>query len=102
MAARDAPHLEFQNNPKPCARHIANLPHSPVIPTVPTPAHSRRKSLEGQQTNIHPTGAAVVSLIRPSLSMTKSIIPQSPERPSPLHFPPLWPHEIVQNHPLDL
>src|SRR5579863_6011949 len=35
MAARDAPHLEFQNNPKPCAWQIANLPHSPAVPTVP-------------------------------------------------------------------
>src|SRR3984893_5065399 len=38
VATRDAPHFEFQTNPKPCARQIANLPHPPVVPAVPAPA----------------------------------------------------------------
>src|ERR1700756_28087 len=32
-AACDAPHFEFQNNPKSCARQVANLPHPPVVPS---------------------------------------------------------------------
>src|SRR6202051_258378 len=35
MAARDAPHFEFQKNPKPGARQIANPAHPPVVPAVP-------------------------------------------------------------------
>jgi hypothetical protein len=31
-AACDPPHFEFQNNPKSCARQVANLPHPPVVP----------------------------------------------------------------------
>src|SRR6202171_3380212 len=36
-AACDAPHFEFQNNPKSRARQVANLPHPPVVPAVPDP-----------------------------------------------------------------
>src|SRR6195256_2054582 len=35
MTTRDAPQFEFQKNPKPCARQIANLPHPPVVPAAP-------------------------------------------------------------------
>jgi len=31
-AAGDAPHFEFQNNPKSCTRQVANLPRPTVIP----------------------------------------------------------------------
>src|SRR5216684_3166688 len=44
IATRDAPHFEFQNNPKSCARQVANLPHPPVVPAVadpPAPAANR-------------------------------------------------------------
>jgi hypothetical protein len=37
MAARDAPHFKFQNNPESRARQVANLPHPPVVPTVVAP-----------------------------------------------------------------
>ena len=36
-AARHAPNFEFQNNPKSCARQVANLPNPPVVPAVPDP-----------------------------------------------------------------
>jgi hypothetical protein len=35
MAARDAPHFEFQKNPKPGARQIANPAHPKVVPALP-------------------------------------------------------------------
>src|SRR6516164_6968152 len=38
VAARDAPHFEFHNNPKSCARQVANLPHPPVVPAVLDPS----------------------------------------------------------------
>src|ERR1700756_3281429 len=31
-AACDAPHFEFQNNPKSCARQVADLPYPPIVP----------------------------------------------------------------------
>jgi hypothetical protein len=37
-AARDASHFEFQNNPKSCARQVANLPHPPVVPAASDPS----------------------------------------------------------------
>jgi hypothetical protein len=36
--ARDAPHLELQNNPKTGTRQVANLPHPPVVPARLDPA----------------------------------------------------------------
>src|SRR5258708_15682 len=44
VAARDATHFEFENNPKSCARQVANLPHPPIVPAVvdpPTTAANR-------------------------------------------------------------
>src|SRR6202030_1622567 len=55
-------------------------------------------SLESQRTNTHPTDAAVASLIRPSLSMPKSSLPQSQESPYSTSIPAAM---IPQNHPLD-
>jgi hypothetical protein len=45
--ARDAPHFEFQNNPKSCARQVANLPLPPVVPAVPdSPATAANRFFE--------------------------------------------------------
>jgi hypothetical protein len=38
VAAGDAPHFEFQDNPKSCARQVANLPHLTVVPAVLDPS----------------------------------------------------------------
>jgi hypothetical protein len=34
------PHFELHNNPKSCARQVANLSHPPVVPAVPDPPAS--------------------------------------------------------------
>jgi hypothetical protein len=36
-AARDAPHFQFQNNPKACTRQVANMPRPSVVPTLLNP-----------------------------------------------------------------
>src|SRR5579862_1529539 len=33
-AARNAPHFQFQNNPKSCARQVPNMPHPSVVPPL--------------------------------------------------------------------
>ena len=32
--AVDAPHLQFQDNPRPRTRQVANLPQAPVVPAL--------------------------------------------------------------------
>ena len=59
MPARDAPHFEFQNNPKPRARQVANLPHPPVVPAVPDlPATAANRFFERRsRRNIRTSGS---------------------------------------------
>src|SRR5271165_695784 len=70
MTARDAPHFEFQNNPKPCARQVANLPHPPVVPPVPDlPATAanrffERRSRRSIRTSGSPNTPRTVSFAR--------------------------------------
>jgi hypothetical protein len=80
-AACDAPHFEFQKNPKSGARQVANQPHPPVVPPCLNPpatiAHrffERRsrctiRTLGSPNT---PRAVALASLIWPSLTMPKS------------------------------
>src|ERR1700676_3464205 len=35
--ARHPPHFDFENNPKSCARQVANLSNPPVVPPLPDP-----------------------------------------------------------------
>src|SRR5215470_10748682 len=38
MAACDAPHFQFQNNPKSCTRQVANMPQTSVVPPLLNPS----------------------------------------------------------------
>src|ERR1700676_2937870 len=122
MAARDAPHFEFQNNPKSCARKVANLPHPPVVPTAadpPATAANRffeRRSRRTIRTPGSPNTPRTVSFARkpaneyPSdrrrcrfpdsaISQHAKIEPASKPRKSPSTG--LIAAMIPQNHPLD-
>ena len=41
--ARDAPHLKFQNNPKSCARQVANPAYPFIVPALLDPPATRRR-----------------------------------------------------------
>jgi hypothetical protein len=112
-AACDAPHFEFQNNPKSCARQVANLPHPPIVPAVPDPSATaanrffERRSRRTIRSSGSPNTPRTVAFTRkpaneyPSdrrrcrfpdfghLSMPKSRPPQSQESPYPQASPPL-------------
>jgi hypothetical protein len=38
MAARDATHFQFQNNPKSCTRQVANMPQPSIVPPLLNPS----------------------------------------------------------------
>ena len=38
MAARDAPHFQFQNNPKSCTRQVADMPQPSIVPPLLNPS----------------------------------------------------------------
>ena len=69
-AARHAPHFELENNPKSCARQVANLSHPPIVPAVPGPPATaanrffERRSRRTIRTSGSPNTPRTVSLAR--------------------------------------
>jgi hypothetical protein len=110
MATRDAPHFEFQKNPKPGARQIANPAHSPVVPARLDPSATtanrffERRSRRTIRTSGSPNTPRTVALARkpaneyPSGSrrcrVPDSAIPQRAkiERPTKLKKAPIHKH----------
>src|SRR5258707_5217570 len=70
VAARDATHFEFENNPKSRARQVANLPHPPIVPAVvdpPTTAANRffeRRSSRTIRTSGSPNTPTTLAIAR--------------------------------------
>src|SRR6266700_3798353 len=122
VAARDAPHLEFQNNPKSRARQVANLPHPPVVPTVldllataanrfferrsrrnirtsGSPNTPRRVSFARKPSNEYPSDRRRCRFPDSAISQHVKNQPASnPKKPLSTSIPAAM---IPQNHPLD-
>ena len=84
--AVDAPHLQFQDNPKPRTRQVANLPHAPVVPALlrlPTAPANRFFERRSRRTirNVRSTKHPAYRCLRPKACERISI------RQTPLSLP---------------